>query len=26
VRLPLGGLSEENEQKLRKVLEALGLM
>jgi len=26
VRLPLGGLSEENEQKLRKVLEALELM
>ena len=26
VRLPLGGLSEENEQKLRKVLEELGLM
>jgi len=26
VRLPLGGLSEENEQKLRQVLEALELM
>ena len=26
VRLPLGGLSEENEQKLRKVLEELGMM
>ena len=26
VRLPLGGLSEENEQKLRKVLEELELM
>ena len=26
VRLPLGGLSEENEQKLRKVLEELEMM